>query len=135
MSIMNIELLKVKGKNKKGDWLCGYPKIRRNRARIIVNNNDESYCVSYEVDINTICRNTGKKDRNGKYIYENDYVRYNDCKYPNPRALMTVRWSEKRCVWVIDAKLEPWSYDLNECPEEILMVIGNDHNNEVTRYE
>ena len=80
---MNVQNLLCKAKRKdNGEWIEGYycPKKaycfdnRTPSLHCIISEFSSTGIVAIEIDINTLCRNTGIRDIQGKFIWENDVV-------------------------------------------------------------
>lgn len=78
-------LFKAKRKDN-GEWVEGYylnkiDPLLGVESSFILNQGDMcSFFSWHEVDPYTVCQCVGKKDKNGKYIFENDVVLYENKK-------------------------------------------------------
>lgn len=72
-----------------GEWVKGVPFEIEGKQVILIKDNENLLRVNYleenmwtseiyaiEVDASTICQCTGLKDKNGKWVWENDIVKY-----------------------------------------------------------
>ena len=99
--------------------------------RIVINLHDSTGTFIYSenaprVDINTICRCTGKNDVDGKLIFEHDIVTFLDAYstengQSEQSCLGEVCWDDKTLSFQVTGRLSAESYEvLEECK-----VIGN----------
>lgn len=59
------------------EWVCGYFYEENDNTYIIENRQKESKLnrnITYQVDPNTVCQFTGRVDKDGKELYENDII-------------------------------------------------------------
>jgi uncharacterized phage protein (TIGR01671 family) len=62
-----------------GEWMIGNLIQTDDGVYIIQNYVPQHLIKNYEVNLATICQCTGLKDKNGKMIWENDIVKFEDC--------------------------------------------------------
>ena len=65
-----------KAKTGNGYWTIGFLRCKDNKWYI----NNAGSPFAYEVRPDTICQCTGREDKNGKLIWENDIVKINNSK-------------------------------------------------------
>lgn len=85
-----------------GEWVEGFPFLVNDVSYILPHHNtgqpihvDNLLSTSVEVSKDTICRCTGREDKNGKLIWENDIVKINNSKV---NTLITFRDFEIICT-------------------------------------
>lgn len=92
-------------------WVTGFYAVLGEKTVIIVNEPEKFYDVDsgknshgnkiVEVIPKTVCRCTGRKDKNGKLIFENDImVAYYDEENPEHGTYVMVAWREYGWVTV-----------------------------------
>lgn len=94
----NRYLYRAKQKSDK-KWIYGNL-IRTDDGVYIIQNYVPQHLIGkYEVDPSTICQCTGLKNKNGKLIWENDIVRYNDM-ITGVEKIDRIEWNETHASFV-----------------------------------
>ena len=107
----NRYLCKARPIGTRKQWVTGFYAVLGEKTVIIVNEPEEFYDVDseknshgnkiVEVIPKTVCQCTGRKDKNGKLIYENDImVAYYDEENPENGTYAMVIWREYGWVTV-----------------------------------
>ena len=94
----NRYLYRAKRKSDK-QWICGNLIQTDDGVYIIQNYVPQHLIGNYEVDPSTICQCTGLKNKNGKLIWENDIVRYNDM-ITGVEKIDRIEWNETHASFV-----------------------------------
>lgn len=103
-------------------WVTGFYAVLGEKTVIIVNEPEKFYDVDseknshgnkiVEVIPKTICQCTGRNDKNGKLIYENDImVAYYDEENPEHGTYVMVAWGEYGWVTVENNSDDPCTLD------------------------
>lgn len=107
----NRYLCKARPIGTRKQWVTGFYAVLGEKTVIIVNEPEKFYDVDsgenshgnkiVEVIPETVCRCTGRKDKNGKLIYENDImVAYYDEENPEHGTYVMIVWREYGWVTV-----------------------------------
>ena len=117
-----------------GEWVYGYyvfhPKRKGSFGQTVTEYDSDRHLISshrngeiYEIDPSTVSSCTGLRDKNGKFIFEGDIVRFEDWKY---RIFYNLRSG---------FMIERMSLPIHVCPlgeyltELFFEIIGNVHDN------
>ena len=114
-----------KAKQTHGRWVRGALLLHDSDAATIFNQHPaDGSLQGFEVDLSTICQCTGKKDKNGKLIFENDIAK------DESGSLYKVFWHENhyQFSWIctksntfpVGAKWDLWRFKSDE-----IEIIGN----------
>lgn len=120
-------LFKAKRKDN-GEWVEGYYVYCRKRHYILPVLNkaigfDEREDEWVEINPDTICRHTGRTDKNGKEIWENDIVR-------NKKGDIGVaQWFEEHAAFMIWNKTKNCVCYLAENDFSKIEIVGNEFDN------
>ena len=116
-----------------GEWVEGFPFLVNDVSYILPHHNtgqpihvDNLLSTSVEVSKDTICRCTGRTDRDEKLIFEHDVIVFLDTYstesgYAEADCAGEVLWDEESLSFQVTNRLSAESYEvLDECS-----VIGN----------
>ena len=81
------------------EWTCGFFYKENDNTYIIEDRQTESMLnrnIPYKVDPNTVCQFTGRTDKDGEELYENDIIRYKSI-YHN--GLYKIAWSDEHLAF------------------------------------
>ena len=110
-----------------GEWVEGFLTSMFRQFHII---NPENENMAYQIDEDTICKCTGRKDEDGKRIWENDIVSFLDMYstengYSEHGCVGKVCWDNETLSFQVTNRLSAESYEvLDDC-----LVIGNSFDN------
>lgn len=104
-------------------------KFRKNELRGCVLKETEPYFDEYPVE-----EFTGRSDKNGKEIYEDDIVHFVDPdNYGRPKVFRSiVQWFAEGCAWEYSEIKGNHSWGLHKFGEDRVEVIGNVHDDKET---
>lgn len=120
-----------------GEWVEGYYTERNGKTFIgidisIYSDMFEVFCTPvirwFEVDPETLCEFTGRCDKNGKKIWENDILMAHlDESYPEDVTYETIEWGF--AGWVTHETNSADRQYLDEFDTKLFEVVGNIFNN------
>lgn len=117
-----------------GEWVYGY----YTKARYYLNEKEmhvifapdgeafprNEFSEYEEVDPETVCQFTGLYDKNGRKIFEGDIVKYGDTIH---RVVFEQR-NGTAYFGIVISDIETWLFG-NECPANLMDVVGNIYGN------
>lgn len=136
---MNNHICRAKRKDN-GEWVQGYY-LKHNTVKTCFSTDDpkpkhyiiyEGSCdwglmpplLMAEVDPDTVCRYTGRTDKNGKCIFESDIFVYSD------EYSYVVKWDSKKVGFCAECMNEIYDYDyLNNFYDFLCEIVGNVYDN------
>lgn len=108
-----------------GKWIMGFLTVMRRQLHIINPYNENA---AYPIDNNTICQCTGRKDKNGNLIWENDIARtiFNGIEH-----IYRVIWDESELDFKATNGKEFYksNFEYLSCCDEV-EIIGNVFDNQ-----
>lgn len=112
-----------------GEWVEGFV-VRKHGLYFIYDIVNSESCRQniYEIDPETLCEFTGRCDKNGKKIWENDILMAHlDESYPEDVTYETIEWGF--AGWVTHETNSADRQYLDEFDTKLFEVVGNIFNN------